>query len=165
MTQKKLSTASIQTLIARLANPRVNAAVSLASTPNVAKAIIQSLPGVKKLRQGGKPVEKMLLDLLKDETVYYDRNLTGIFLHVLESFPSNKVKLALAKPIAARKFRGQSAQLAADTFLKAAGIAAFGEDAIKIALREAILIVAREQAIAKSASGRNIHGSNTEDVH
>jgi len=70
----------------------------------------------------------------------------AISLEILEAYQSQKLKIALAKPITERKFRGINAVLAAEMFLKAAGIEALRKDAIKIALREAKKIVASDQS-------------------
>ena len=137
---KHLSAEAIQTAIARLSDPKVNYRLDLASTPHVAKRIIQSLPGVKELSENGPEAEQALLDLLQDERTYEDENVSAISVHILESYPSERVKLALAKPISARRFTGMSCQLAAETFLKAAGIEALREDAIGVAWREAVRI-------------------------
>ena len=113
------SAEAIQTAIARLSDPKVNYRLDLASTPHVAKRIIQSLPGVKELSETGPAAEKAFLDLLQDEKTLNDEHLSAITAYVLESYPSERVKLALAKPISERRFRGLSSQLAAETFLKA----------------------------------------------
>ena len=134
---KQLSAEDIQTAIARLSDPKVNYRLDLASTPHVARRIIQSLPGVKKLSEGGPETEAAFLELLQNENTLQDENLSAISVYILWSYPSERVKVALAKPISERKFRGMSAQLASETFLKAAGIEALPEDAITVALREA----------------------------
>jgi hypothetical protein len=132
-----LSPDAIQAAIARLSDPKVNYRLDLASTPHVAKRIIESLPGVKELSESGPEAEEAFLELLRYETTLQDEHLSAISVHILESYPSERVKVALAKPISDRKFIGMSTQLAAETFLKAAGIEALQEDAIKIAMREA----------------------------
>jgi len=137
MKQKNVSADAIDAGIARLSDPDVNTAVELASTPNVAKDIIQSLPGVKQLREHGPEAEKAVLALLQDERTLKDENLAAISLHILENYPTERVKFALAKPISERRFRGVSSQLAAEAFLKAAGILVPSKDAIAVALREA----------------------------
>ena len=142
MEQKSLSPEVIHTMIALLADHKVNFRIDLASTTHVAKRIIQSLPGVQELRENGPQVEQTLVALLQNEATLDNDNLTSISLHILEKYPTERVKLALAKPIVARRFTGFNAQLAAEAFLKAAGIHALRKDAIKIALREARKIVA-----------------------
>lgn len=143
---KSLSAEAIQAAIARLSDPKVNFRLDLASTPHVAKRIIQSLPGVKELSETGPEAEEAFVALLQDENTLQDENLSAISVHILESYPSERVKLALAKPISASRFRGMSSQLAAETFLKAAGIEALREDAIAVALREAKKYQANDSA-------------------
>ena len=133
----KLSVDAIQRAIANLADPQVNFRIDLASTPHVASRIIQSLPGVKELSEDGPAVEAALLALLNDDQIYQDEYFASIGLHILSSYPSERVKLALAKPIRERKFRGFSSQFAAEAFLKAAGIQTPSEKAIATALHEA----------------------------
>src|SRR2546430_639755 len=145
---KNLSTQAIQETIQRLSEPRVKYRVELASTTEVAKDIIDSLPGVKQLKENGPAAEEVVLALLQDEKTLEDENLTAISLHILKSYPSERVKLALAKPISERRFTGFNSQFAAETFLKAAGIETLSKDAIRVALREAKKIQAshREKA-------------------
>ena len=132
-----MSAEAIQTAIARLSDPRVNYVLDLASTPHVAKRIIRSLPGVKELSETGPEAEKAVIQLLQDDHTLDDENLSAIGVQILESYPTERVKLALAEPIRARRFRGLSTQLAAETFLKAAGIEALRKDAVAVAFREA----------------------------
>jgi hypothetical protein len=141
MAQESLSAVAIESALARLSDPEVNVAVDSASTSNVAKEIIKSLPGVQQLMESGPEAAQAVRALLQSERTLEDANLTAICLHILASHPSDEVKLALAKPITERKFRGINAQLAAETFLKAAGIEATGQDAIETAMAEAQKIV------------------------
>lgn len=131
------STVAIQRTIARLADPDVNIEIELASSVNVAKNIIQSLPGVRRLRRDGPQAAKAVLELLQDPQTLEDENLSAISLHILEAYPTKEVESALAKPISERRFTGINSVLAAETFLKAAGIQAARKDAPAIALREA----------------------------
>ena len=127
----------IQKAIERLSDPEVNLELDLASTPHVAQRIIESLPGVKELREGGPSAEEAFLGLLEDERTFEDRNLSSITVHILGSYRTERVKLALAKLINERKFRGMTFQLAAESFLKVAGIETLTEDAVRIAISEA----------------------------
>lgn len=137
MKQKILSVEAIQTAIARLSDRSVNFRIDLASTPHVARRIIQTLPGVKELSENGPQVADALLSLLQDDQTLQNENLASISLHILEYYPSERVKLALAKPISQRKFTGFNAQFAAEAFLKAAGIETSRKEAIAAALSEA----------------------------
>ncbi len=135
--KQTLSDKAIQTAISKLADPAVNTRVELASTSYVAKRIIERLPGVEMLKTHGPEVEKALLDLTKGEESLRNENLMAIALHILESYPSSRVKIALAKLIVAEKFNGRNLQFASEAFLKAAHIEALSKDAVRIARREA----------------------------
>jgi hypothetical protein len=135
---KNLSTDFIEKALNQLADPRVTARIELASTPHVASRIIQSLAGVRDLSEGGPEVEKALLTLLQDEKTIQNDHLALISVYLLRNYPSERVKLALAKPIVDRKFTGFTTQFAAEAFLNAAGIDQIREeDAIAVAMREA----------------------------
>lgn len=142
MTQKKLSAQAIQQTIERLSKPKVKYQVELASTTEVAKDIIDSLPGVKELKESGAGAANAVLALLQNEQTLKDKNLSAISLRILEDYPSEEVKVTLAGYIVARKFTGLNCQLAAETFLKAAGIQALKKDAVAVASREAENILA-----------------------
>jgi hypothetical protein len=144
-----LSAQAIRKTIELLSEPRVKYRVELASTTEVAKDIIDALPGVKQLKENGPEAAKVVLALLQDEKTLQDENLTAISLRILENYPSDDVKVTLAKPIVARKFLGFNSQLAAETFLKAVGIEALRKDAIAVALREA------RKLVKKSPKSRN----------
>jgi hypothetical protein len=146
---KTLSAQDIQRTIARLSDPAVNFRLELASTPHVARRIVQTLPGVKALIENGPEVADALLDLLKDEKTLRNENLALISLYILWSYPSERVKVALAKPITERRFTGFNSQFAAETFLKAAGIETLRKDAIAVALREARKIQITDSTLMK----------------
>jgi hypothetical protein len=141
MNQIKMSAAVIQKIIARLSDPDVNYVIDLASTTRVAKNIIESLPGVKEFRDGEPEAAAAVLALLQKEQTLSDENLSAIILFILKSYPSEELKLVLAKYISARRFTGFNSLLAAEAFLKAAGIEVATKDAIAVALREAKKIV------------------------
>jgi hypothetical protein len=132
-----LSADAIESALTKLADPKVNFRIDLASTPHVAGRIIQSLPGVKELIEDGPAVADALLSRLNDDQVLDDDYFASISLHILSHYPSERVKRALVGPITQRKFSGFSSQFAAEAFLKAAGIETTREKAIATALREA----------------------------
>jgi hypothetical protein len=132
-----MSAAEIKHAIERLRDPRIKYKVNLASSAEVAKDIVDSLPGVKELKEAGPQAAKAVLELLQDEETLADSNLTTISLRILKSYPSEEVKLALAKPISERRFRGLNSEFAAETFLTAAQLA-IDENPVPIALEEAI---------------------------
>jgi|SRR5215471_12276574 len=142
--KKSLSVTSIEKALTRLADPEVNTEVDLASSLIVAKDIIHSLPGVKRLRRDGPKVSSAVLNLLARTDTLKEENLTSIALHILEAYPSEDVKLALAPGIVARWYLGFNTFLAAETFLKAAGIRAKPKDVIAVAQREAKKIVDKQ---------------------
>jgi hypothetical protein len=108
----------------------------------VTKDIIRTLPGVRRLRKQGPEVARAVLTLLQQPKTFEDEKWVAIGLDILEAYPSEEVKIGLAKPISERRFRGINSMLAAETFLKALGLEAERKDAIKIARREAKKIVA-----------------------
>jgi len=139
MTQN-ISHEMIEIAIARLADPRVNTAIQLASTSYVTKQIIEGLPGVKELASDGPEVEEAMLQLIAGEESR-QRNLTAIALYILGSYKSERVKLTLARMIVSESFTGVRTQLAAESFLKAARIDYEPEDAIRLARHEAHQLV------------------------
>ncbi len=154
-----MSEAEIKDAIERLRDPRIKYRVNLASSAEVAKDIVDSLPGVKELKEDGPAAAKAVLALLQDEETLRDSNLTTISLRILKSYPSENVKLALAKPISERRFRGFNSQFAAETFLTAAGIEA-NENPVSVATEEAMRlqpeshfnITAAEESVVKPSS-------------
>jgi hypothetical protein len=134
-----LSAEEIEQRIQHLSERRVKYRVELASTPHVARRIIRRLPGVQDLKKSAAG-RKAVLNLLRDERTVRDNNLTAISLDILDEHPSKEVETALARYINARRFTGINMQLAAETFLKAAGRQAAPKDAIAEAMREAKLI-------------------------
>jgi hypothetical protein len=135
--KENLSNAEIQKTISQLADPAINLAVNLASTSYVAKRIIERLPGVEDLKTSGPEVEKALLEVIGKEESLHNENFTSIVLRILESYPTNRVKLGLAKLLVSDKVYGRNLQFAAEGFLKAAGIEPASRDIVGIARREA----------------------------
>jgi hypothetical protein len=131
-----------QKALMRLSDPQINSEVMLASTPAVAKLIVRSLPGVRRLSNNGPEAARAVLAWLDNEDTVNDDRRSAIALYILEHYPSDEVKLTLAKYISARRFTAFNSQLAADAFLRAAGIQAENKDAVGVALREAKKIMA-----------------------
>jgi hypothetical protein len=142
--RQSLSKSEIQKTISQLANPAVNLAVSLASTSYVAKRIIERLPGVEDLKANGPEVEKALLDVIENEESLHNENFTSIVLRILESYPTARVKIGLAKLLVEDKVYGRNLQFAAEGFLNAAGIEPATKNIVGIARREARKIVNAE---------------------
>lgn len=145
MAPKKITSVAIQRALTRLEDPEINSEIMLASTPTVAKLIVDSLPGVRRLIKGGPQAAKAVLAWLDTEATVQNHPRSAIGLYILEHFPSEEVKLTLAKYISKREFTAFNSRLAADTFLKAAGIELKrGEDPIAVALRESKRIMRGE---------------------
>lgn len=142
--RQSLSKSEIQKTISQLADPDVNLAINLASTLYVAKRIIERLPGVEELKTSGPIAEEALLDVIADEDSLHNENFTSIVLRILESHPTDRVKIGLAKLLVADKVYGRNLQFAAEGFLKAAHIEPASRDIVAIARREARRIVNAE---------------------
>jgi len=140
-----MSAKAIEKALTRLADPAVNSEIYLASTTTVAKDIIQSLPGVKRLRKEGPKVAQAVLPRVQVKQTQKNENFLSIALHILEAYPSDEVKFGLAKPIVDHRFTGLNSFLAAETFLKAIGIEAARADVVATALREANKIVVKDK--------------------
>jgi hypothetical protein len=154
MTKKNITRESVERALLRFEDPQINSAVFLASTPTVAKLIIETLPGVRRLLKGDSQVANLVLSWLDTETTVADQRRAAIGLYILEHFPSEAVKDTLAKYISVRRFTGINSRLAADTFLKAAGIEVpFGADPVMIALREARKLRPRSPKEGSSSEG------------
>jgi hypothetical protein len=158
-----LSPAEIQTALAILSDPNVNSQIYYASSVTVAKNIIRSLPGVEELRADGPAVINAVLTLLQQQQSVENENILAIGLHILEAYPTDDVKLVLARRIADRRFTGLSGFLAAETFLRAVGIDVVRKDITTTALREARKIVgaqikATRPPIAKPSQKRALTG-------
>ncbi|HTG92410.1 MAG TPA: hypothetical protein VL866_07485 [Pyrinomonadaceae bacterium] len=130
-------TKKIQTAIARFSPRSVHRQLMLASSPDAAKKIAESLPGVKDLVEIGPPAGQAALDLLNQEGVK-DNELVTIALYLLWKIPTPTATDSLTRSISARQFTGINAELAAEVFLDSIGTdVAEREDRVADALREA----------------------------
>jgi len=145
-----MSAKAIEKALTRLADPAVNSEIYLASTTTVAKDIIQSLPGVKRLRKEGPKVAQAVLPIVQVKQTQKNENFLSIALHILQAYPSDQVKFGLARPIVNRRFTGLNSFLAAETFLKALGIDVARADVVATALREANKIVIKDKTSQKA---------------
>jgi hypothetical protein len=127
----------IRYAVEKFSDPDVYYQVMLASSPEIAKDTIETLPGVKELVELGPEGGKVALNLLEDERFAGNDNIASIALYVVEQVPPPNAKETLARLITSQWFSGINTQLAAETFLRSAGIDAFQEDAIGTAAREA----------------------------
>ena len=135
--EESISKEEIQNVLKRLADPEVNLAVNSASTLYVAKRIIQQLPGVEDLKRNLPGVEDALLEALEGEESLSNENFVGIVLHILKSYPTERVKLRLAKLVLDRRLFGRNVQLAVEAFLRVANIDPEREGSVEVAQREA----------------------------
>lgn len=134
----KDSTIRIREAIERLSDRRVNRQIMLASSPDAAKKIAESLPGVKELVEIGSEAGPAALDLLNREAAN-DNQLVTIALYLLWKIPTDTTTDNLARRIVSREFTGINAELAAEAFLHSLGTDVKKEDRVKAALREAKL--------------------------
>ena len=133
---EKDSTLRIREAIDRFSDRRVNRELMLASSPDAAKKIAESLPGVRDLIAIGPEAVPAALDLLNREAAQ-DNQLVTIALYVLWKIPTETTRQPLARYIVSREFTGINAELAAEVFLDSTGIDAPHDDRFKTALREA----------------------------
>jgi hypothetical protein len=127
----------IRWAVERFSDPDVYYQVMLASSPEIAKDTIETLPGVQELIELGPEGGQAALNLLEDETFAANDNIASIALYVVEHAPPPNAAETLARLITSRRFTGINNQLAAETFLSSAGIESTQADAIDTASREA----------------------------
>ena len=127
----------IQRSIQRFSDPDVYQAVMLASSPEAAKKIVESLPGIRELVAVGTDAGTTVADLLKKEEVLNNKLLSSVVLYLAWKIPTPQTQEALARLIISHKFRGINSQLAAEAFLTSSGIDVPRRDSISAALREA----------------------------
>jgi hypothetical protein len=130
-------TAKIQTAINRFSDRKVYRQLMLASSPDAAKKIAESLPGVKDLIDIGPDAGPAVIDLLNREAPN-DNNLVTIALYLLWRIPTATTTDTVATHISSRKFTGINNELAADVFLDSIGTDVDQEDRVSTALREAL---------------------------
>lgn len=139
-------TQKIQTAIARFTPRPVNRRLMLASSPDAAKKIAESLPGVKDLIEIGAPAGQAALDLLNREASN-DNELVTIALYLLWKIPTPAATDSLSNRIASRHFTGINAELAAEVFLDSIGTdVAHREDQVADALREAKKLINKQKS-------------------
>jgi hypothetical protein len=135
---------AIQKAIQKFSDPDVYQAVMLASSPEAAKKIVESLPGVRELVEAGTDAGGSVADLLQKEEVLTNKLLTSIALYLAGRIPTAETQTALARLIISRRFRGINSQLAAEVFLTSSGIDVGKQDLVSTALREARKFEARK---------------------
>ena len=127
----------IRYAVEKFSDPDVYFQVMLASSPDIAKDTIETLPGVKELVELGPEGGKVALNLLEDERFADNENIASIALYVVEQAPPPGAKETLARLITSQRFSGINSQLAAETLLRSAGIDWKEDEAIDTAAHEA----------------------------
>jgi len=121
----------------RFSDPDVYLRVMLASTPEVARRIIENLPGVRELIDVGPDAGKAALDFLEREETQQNFLLTNIMLYLLQRIPTKEAVQPLAKLVRLAPVSCFDQDLAAEAFLAAAEIEIENEDPVSFAFREA----------------------------
>lgn len=126
--------AAIDEAVTKFIDPSVQYRVMLASSPEVAKLIIERLPGVQELLALGSEVAgKAAVELLNKEETQENEALSGIALHILEMASHEETAPDLARAVRENKFSGINQHLAADALLSAAKAEPLTTDKIKAA--------------------------------
>jgi hypothetical protein len=118
-------------------NPDIHKRLMLASSPQAARKIIESLPGMKDLIEIGPEAGRYILDFFQKEETQENENLSSVALYLFQRIPMEEAVQPLAKSLASGKFTGINSSLAAQAFLTSAGIDAGDEDPVSAATREA----------------------------
>ena len=120
----------------------------LASSPDAAKKIAHSLPGVKDLIDIGPDAGPAVLDLLNREATN-DNHLVTIALYLLSRIPTDRTTDSLTRYVASQQLTGINAELAAEVFLNSAGVDAHKEDRYTTAVREAKKLIKKNPSQQK----------------
>lgn len=127
----------IDRAIRNLSDPHVYLEVVLASTPEVAKIIIESLPGVRELIALGTEATPSVVQYLKSEETQASEERASIALYILERIPTENSTDLIASAIRERKFTGLSMNMAADALLTSIGLETTDEVRITAAMKVA----------------------------
>lgn len=120
-----------------LSRPEVYSELMLASTPEAAMKIAQSLEPVQKLIEMGADAGSQVLDLLQRGETLENDYVTTAELYVVSQTAPPGGKEVLARLIANGSFDGINNDLSSRTFLNFAGIEATREETRDVAFREA----------------------------
>lgn len=137
MPEYESTEAAIHWALERISDPDVFIRVALASTPEMARVIIEALPGVKELIEIGAASAPAILSLLQRAEEQQETELSGIALYLLQRIPTEEAVQPLADSITGGRSTGINLSLAADALLTSAKIEMIEENPIKTALREA----------------------------
>ena len=141
-------TSRVQSAIARFSDRGVYRKLMLASSPDAAKKIAHSLPGVKDLIDIGPDAGPAVLDLLNREATN-DNHLVTIALYLLSRIPTDRTTDSLTRYVASQQLTGINAELAAEVFLNSAGVDAHKEDRYTTAVREAKKLIKKNPSQQK----------------
>lgn len=137
MTDVEATEERIKKAIERFSDPDIYLRVIFASTPEAARKIIESLPGVMEMIDIGSEAGRAVLSFLEGEEILVGDQLSSIALYLLQRIPTKEATQPLARLIKSSKFTGVNRHLAAEAFLTSSGIETISEDPLLVALREA----------------------------
>jgi len=128
MKKDEMRSEAIQSAMEDLSSPAVYNQVMLASSPEAAKVIVESLPGARELLEIGPEAGGTILDFLQHENTLKNYKLSAIALWLLSRIPTPNTSQILAGLIVSGKFSGINKVLAAEVFLKSLGIEFHDDD-------------------------------------
>jgi hypothetical protein len=106
--------------VAMFSDPGVYHEVMLASSPDVAKLLVESLPGVQELLDLGPEVSgRVAVDLLRKAEAEESEAMSRIALYILQRASREETVSELASAVRENKFSGINMHLAADALLSA----------------------------------------------
>jgi hypothetical protein len=132
-----MSKEAITKAIDQLRDPDVRVELRLASSPEVRRAIIGSIPAVRELVEIGSEASPEVLALFEREESVENDELIGVALYLLQRVPTREAARPLARFLKSDKLTVVNADLAAHAFLLSAGIESVSEDPFSLAVREA----------------------------
>ncbi|HEY0319573.1 MAG TPA: hypothetical protein VGC66_01240 [Pyrinomonadaceae bacterium] len=137
MNEEEMRRETIKLAIDKLWEPDIYVRVMLASSPEVARMIIEELPGVRELIDIGAEAGKAALDLFESGRTNKNHLVTSISLYLLQRIPTKEAAQPLARFIRSEEFTCVNRELLADAFLSSAGIETVSDDPMSIAFKEA----------------------------
>lgn len=128
---------AIEEAIGKFSSPDVYYTVMLASSPETARQIIATLPGVGDLIEIGNAAAPKILYFFNQEETQSNDILSGIALYLLQRIPVSEALQPVAKFLSTHQLTMITAELASAAFLTLAGIEVVDENPMSVALREA----------------------------
>jgi hypothetical protein len=135
---------AIQEAIGKFSNPDVYYMVMLASSPETAREIIATLPGVADLIEIGRVAVPEILNFFEQEETQANDILAGIALYLLQRIPMSEALEPVANFLATQELTMITAEMAPAAFLTIAGIEVIDENPLSVALREALKYAKRQ---------------------